>query len=189
MNVRLTIVAAVILGYSAFPALAAEPQATFEELQKCSGLQDATQRLRCYDALMPRVRAALAKGPEELSRDDQATLFGFNFSDIFGSSGGAASTPQTFGSNDLPQPEPAVGSARAIESITAIVKEHAMTPTGKFIVFLDNGQVWRQQQGDTGTARFRSSRENKVVISHGMLGSYTLQLNGSNQVFKVNRVK
>jgi hypothetical protein len=187
MHVRLTILTAAVFGLSAVPAAAAEPEATFQELQKCSGVQEPAQRLACYDSLMPRVRAALAAGPGDLSRDDQTTLFGLNL-DIFGSS--QARTPEQFGANDLPaRPDSSVqGSARPIESITANVTEFATTPTGKFIVFLDNGQVWRQQQSDTGNARFKSSG-NVVTISYGMLGSYTLQLNGSNKVFKVNRVK
>lgn len=187
MNFRLVIASAAILGCSVLTASAVEPEATFQELQKCSGLQEPAARLACYDALMPRVRAALAAGPGELSRSDQTTLFGLNL-DIFGSS--QARTPEQFGANDLPAPPDSSvqGSARPIDSITANVTEFATTPTGKFIVFLDNGQVWRQQQSDSGTARFKS-RENKVLISYGALGSYTLQLNGSNKVFKVNRVK
>jgi hypothetical protein len=187
MNFRLVFASTAILACSVLTSSAAEPEATFQELQKCSGIQDPAPRLACYDALMPRVRAALAAGPGELTQSDQTTLFGLNL-DIFGSS--QARTPEQFGANDLPaRPDASVqGSARPIESITANVTEFATTPSGKFIVFLDNGQVWRQQQADTGNARFKS-KDNKVVISYGMLGSYTLQLNGSNKVFKVNRVK
>jgi hypothetical protein len=175
-----------LAGLAVAGARAAEPQATFEEMEKCGRVQDPAQRLACYDALQPRIRAALAAGPEALSRDDQTSLFGLDFSGLFGSS--EATTPENFGGDNLPRPEPAPGAARPIESITASVKEYAITPTGKFVVFLDNGQVWRQQQADTGTARFKS-RDNKVVISRAMLGSYELQLNGGNKTFKVNRVK
>jgi hypothetical protein len=175
-----------LAGLAVGAARAAEPQATFEAMEKCGRVQDPAQRLACYDGLMPRVRAALAAGPEALSREDQTSLFGLDFSGLFGSS--EATTPEQFGADNLPRPEPAPGAARPIESISATVTEHASTPTGKFIVFLDNGQVWRQLQSDTGTARFKN-RDNKVLISRGMLGSYELQLNGSNKTFKVNRVK
>jgi hypothetical protein len=57
-------------------------------------------------------------------------------------------------------------------------------------VFLANGQVWRQLQGDADRARFRTNpKDNTVTISRGAFGSYSLTLNGSDKVFKVTRVK
>ena len=65
-----------------------------------------------------------------------------------------------------------------------------MTPHGKFIVFLDNGQVWRQQEADTGSAHFNEKPgDNKVEISRGWLGSYTAVAQRRQQEFRVNRVK
>ena len=187
MTLRFTLAAAAIICLTMVPSVAREPEETFQELEKCSVIPDGPTRLACYDKLMPRVRAGLAAGPEELSREDQTSLFGFNFSGIFGSS--EASTPENFGSSDL-QHEPAPGSAHPLESITATVTDIAMTPHGKFIVFLDNGQVWRQQEADTGRADFRSKpSDNKVEISRAMMGSYTLSINGSNKSYRVNRVK
>jgi hypothetical protein len=55
-------------------------------------------------------------------------------------------------------------------------------------VFLEGGQVWRQLEADSGRANFRRSG-NTVTISRGLIGSYNMQINGSNAVFKVKRVK
>ncbi len=68
--------------------------------------------------------------------------------------------------------------------------DYSYTPFGKFIVFLDNGQVWRQQDGDSDRAHFSGDpRDNKVLISRGAFGSYNLQLNDAHHQFKVVRVK
>jgi hypothetical protein len=188
MNLRLTLAAVAAVSLLPLAVLAAEPEATYREMTKCSAIADAPTRLACYDALMPRIRAALAAGPAELSRSDQTSLFGLTLPDIFGSS--EPTSPQEFGANDMPQPPQPAGVPEPIDSISGTVTDYATTPLGKFVVFLDNGQVWRQQESDAGTAHFKSKAgENKVVISRGMLGSYVLQLNGSNKVFKVNRVK
>lgn len=192
MNLRLTLAAATIACLTLAPTYAAEPVDTYTELAKCSGVADSTQRLACYDALAPRIRAALANGAAELSREDQTTLFGLNLSGIFGSS--EATTPQQFGASDLPAPPPREGtpgaSIQPINSITAKLTDFALTPTGKFIVFLDNGQVWRQQDSDAATAHFRHTPgDNTVVIEKGSLGSFQLSLNGGNKLYRVNRVK
>jgi hypothetical protein len=188
MYLRAAAAALGVIGCSTLAVFATEPVDTYQELVKCGAIQDPGTRLACYDSLMPRVRAALAAGPAELSREDQTSLFGLDFSGIFGSS--EATTPQQFGADNLPQPETSPTGVRPIEEIQATLTDYAMTPLGKFIVFLDNGQVWRQQQADTGTAHFKSpASANTVVISKAMLGSYSLQLNGSNKSFKVNRVK
>ena len=77
-----------------------------------------------------------------------------------------------------------------LESISAGVSDYAYTPLGKFIVFLDNGQVWRQIPGDADRAMFRkTAKDNAVTISRGFVGSYNMTINGSAKVFKVTRVK
>jgi hypothetical protein len=70
------------------------------------------------------------------------------------------------------------------------VTEYAYTPFGKFIVFLDNGQVWRQAEGDADHAIFHKiAKDNRVTISRGALGSYNLKVNDSDKIFKVDRAK
>ena len=81
-------------------------------------------------------------------------------------------------------------AALAVDSITAGVSEFAYNPFGRFIVFLDNGQVWKQIEGDVDRAVFpKLGKDNKVTISRGFIGSYNLTINDSAKVFKVTRVK
>ncbi|MBV9695108.1 MAG: hypothetical protein JO261_15540, partial [Alphaproteobacteria bacterium] len=61
------------------------------------------------------------------------------------------------------------------------------TPYGKFVIFLDSGQVWRQIEGDADRADF--SKGVAVTISRGGLGSYSLTIGDSEKLYKVRRVK
>jgi hypothetical protein len=163
-------------------------------MDQCAAVADKDQRLACFDQLGPQVKAALAEvpmaGPPTM--EQQRSWFGFDIGNIFGSAPAQQTTPEQFGSEGLPAPPPKEGEPprpEPLESITAKVTDYAYNPFGKFVVFLEGGQVWRQIEGDSGRAQFRKNGDNTVVISRGLIGSYNLQINDSNAVYKVKRVK
>jgi hypothetical protein len=166
-------------------------------LQKCAGVVEDKARLACYDALVRPAQAALSRPPEPQevthppTQEEQKSWFGFDLNGLFNSSPSQQTTPQQFGSERLPSTQQKVEAAKEeVESISAGVTDYAYTPFGKFIVFLDNGQVWRQLQGDSDHALFRkNAKDNKVTIERGLIGSYNLSVNDSTRVFKVERVK
>jgi hypothetical protein len=166
-------------------------------LENCATIADDKARLACYDALVRPAQTALARPPEPQeatappTKEEQRSWFGFDISGLFGASPSNETTPQQFGSENLPATKEKVEKAQEeVDSITAGVSEYAYTPFGKFIVFLDNGQVWRQLQGDADHAIFRKvPKDNKVAISRGFIGSYNLTINDSSKLFKVERVK
>jgi hypothetical protein len=110
--------------------------------------------------------------------------------------GGSASpdkqtTPKQFGSENLPPAPRAPDVAAApkpLDSITAGVEDVAFNPFGRFTVFLDNGQIWQQLQGDTDKARFPKGKFD-VTIERGLLGSYNLTVEGHGRLYKVKRLK
>jgi len=188
MNLRLVVLAACVLAAST-AAHAATSREMLDLLAQCADIKDGTERLSCYDKLAPQLRETLAavKKPAERTEEDKISIFGFDFGGVFGSREGPTS-PEEFGKNQMPAPAPEEG--QVIESITADVTDYARTPFGRFIVVLDNGQVWRQIDSDTSVARFeRDAKDNKVVISRGLLGSYNLKINEQNATFKVKRLK
>ena len=126
-----------------------------------------------------------------LTAEEERSWFGFDLSSLFGSSPSQQTTPAQFGSDRLPATHAEEQTAAAaVDSITAAVTDVAFTPFGRFIVFLDNGQVWRQIEGDADRAIFKKpAKDNKVIISRGFIGSYNLTLNDSDKLFKVTRVK
>jgi hypothetical protein len=160
-------------------------------LSRCLAMGDAQARLACYDDLarsvappVTHVAAPVAPTPPVVAPPPPQATFGVP-------NQATQTTPEQFGSDSLPKPAPEPAAApKEIDSIAATVTEYAKNPFGKFIVFLDNGQVWRQLQGDSGEARFnRKPEDNKVRIERGLLGSYTLLLNDSAKTFKVERIK
>lgn len=174
-------------------AMAASRDDVIEAIGKCASVADDKARLACYDSLAPRVRDALATPPasidHEPTRQEQESWFGFNIGNLFGGGSSAPTTPEQFGKERTEEAHQA-RQHEEIESITAGVTEVAFTPFGHFILFLDNGQVWRQLPGDADRARFKSRvSDNKVTISHGSLESYNLTINGSAKLYKVTRVK
>jgi hypothetical protein len=187
----------IALVFVVFPVLYSQAFAdmredTLEAFGRCAAVADNTARLACYDRLAPRVKDALARPPATLDRtptkQEQESWFGFNLDDLFGG-GSNATTPEAFGKERTPKVQ-AAREHEEIESISSQLSEVSFTPFGQFIIFLANGQVWKQLQGDSARAHFRSKpTDNTVTISRGFLGSYNLSLNGSAEVFKVTRVK
>jgi len=182
----------------ATPALAAPAtQDLLEAIGHCAGISDDHARLACYDSLAPHVKEAIAAPPATLPEnrpptpEEQRSWFGFDIGNPFGTHPEQQTTPAQFGSDRLPETQAPPGTEVApLDSITAGVTDVAYTPFGKFIVFLDNGQVWRQIEGDTDHAIFRKpAKDNKVTISRGFIGSYNLTLNGGARVYKVTRLK
>jgi hypothetical protein len=179
-------------------ALAGPRDDVLEAMGKCSALTDDKARLSCYDAVAPRLRDALNRPPEALAHapteEEQKSWFGFDIGNWFNGNPppAAQTTPGQFGAENLPPKQAPAGNGAPelpapIESITATVTDYSFNPFGKFIVFLDNGQVWKEI--DTGLAHFTKGGTNTVKIERGMLGSYNLYVNDSNKLFKVTRVK
>lgn len=197
MNSRLAAVTCALLLLLPVGLKADERDDALRALDQCAGVGDKEQRLACYDQLAPQVKAALAahplahSGPPTVA--EQKSWFGFDFGDLFGTSPRAQDTPDKFGSEALPKKEPAPGAEPPppgpIDSISAKVTEVTYSRFGKFVVFLDNGQVWRQIEGDGDQAEFPKGGEIVVTIERGALGSYNLLIGDSAKTFKVKRLK
>src|SRR5438067_576582 len=202
MNFRLLALTGAILA-AASPVRAAQPptpvspQDVLEAVGRCASILEKEARLTCYDALAPRVRDALAAPPTSLpgSRaptvEEQRSWFGFDLGSLFGSGPAQQTTAEQFGGDRLAAAHAKEETAAAeVASITAGVTDVAYTPFGRFIVFLDNGQVWRQIEGDADHATFKKPpKYNKVLINRGFIGSYNLVINDSAKLYKVTRVK
>ena len=201
MKMRAIAVTLGLLAVASGPALAGPRDDVLDAMGKCATLTDNKARLDCYDAVAPRLRDALNRPPEALSHppteEEQKSWFGFNLDGLFGSNGtppAVQTTPGQFGADKLAAKEaPAAEGAaqpeqpKPIESITATVTDYSINPFGRFIVFLDNGQVWKQIDADV--AHFSKGGSNTVMIERGMMGSYNMHINDGNHVYKVTRVK
>jgi len=174
-------------------------------MAKCAAVADATARLACYDALNPVVKAAQAEPPPAAAPAAQPPAAEtadnrpwYSVDRIFGVAPRDQHTADQFGGENIAPPTPPPGAPATpanmtppppLDSISAGVTEYSFTVYGKFIVILDNGQVWEQLQSDSGLAHFMKSGKNTVTISRGALGSYDLVINDASVLFKVKRLK
>ena len=139
-------------------------------MKRCDTLADNKAWLDCHDAATAQMRAAIQATPGAPAAQPQM--------------------PQQFGQEDLRSARPNPASRGQIKRLTARVVNFSISPTGYFTVALDNGQVWRQVDGDTNYARFRTpASRNLVNIERGFLRSYNLHIQGASEGYKVHRVR
>jgi hypothetical protein len=95
----------------------------------------------------------------------------------------APAPPSGLGSEHLPR----TASVRRASEMVAGVASISYDARGHFTVALDNGQIWRQLEGDT--AVLQGARNSTVRISRGALGSYDLNIVGHNATYRVLRLQ
>lgn len=196
MNFRTIVLASAgALVFCGGVAMAGPREDVLQALGKCAAITDGAQRLSCYDALAPRARDAMITPPSIAAhpptKNEQESWFGFDISGLFGSDSKQQTTPEAFGTEKLPDTHEKVAQAeKAIDEVTLPVTEVTYNPFGKFVVFLKNGQIWKQVTGDADRAMFpRNLNGVTVTISRGFIGSYNLKIGDSNKIYKVTRVR
>jgi hypothetical protein len=166
----------VALAAAPGPAFADATRDALAEVAKCADIADSAERLKCFDAAMPRAKSALAAPAAETPTKSLLEWFGFSRPPP------PTTKPEEFGK---PPPEPT-----EISEITSDVLEFARTPYGKVLFVLENGQVWRQLDSDgTVVQDPQRGKTMKVLIERGALGSYNLTIEGRNGLIKVRRLK
>ena len=182
-SISVSFIPAVLLAFAGAmatgPAMADAARDALAEMAKCADVTDAAERLKCFDAAVPRAKNALAVPTPETAPTKSGFLEWFGFS-----------RPQPVTKSEdfgKPPPESLPGE---INEITDDVLEFAKTPRGKAVFILQNGQVWRQLDSD-GTVVLDPAQgaTMKVKVERGALGSYNLTIAGRNGLIKVVRLK
>ncbi len=70
-----------------------------------------------------------------------------------------------------------------------VVASYDTVPYEKLMVTLENGQVWRQINGDTQKIRVDLKRNQTVDIEESSLSGYKLRLNEMSRTIRVERVQ
>jgi hypothetical protein len=77
-----------------------------------------------------------------------------------------------------------------IETASSPIAAYVFNDNGLFTVTLENGEVWRQADGDSRIAYWRKPASNYVVtVRSGALGSAYLEVRGETGVYKVRRIR
>lgn len=167
-----------ISAFVATPACADATRDALTEIAKCADISDSSARLKCFDAAVPSARSALATAAQP-EKDKGGILEWFGFS--------RPQKPATK-AEDFGKPRPS--RPDEITQITASVLEFARTARGRAVFILDNGQVWRQLDGDdTVVLEPQPGKAMKVTIAIGLLGNYNLTVEGRNAFVRVLRLK
>ncbi|MGA8707177.1 MAG: hypothetical protein WB646_09335 [Steroidobacteraceae bacterium] len=150
-------------------------------IERCRALEDSGERLLCYDSLFPRVSASSAGSTLQPRPPDRSTDEG---SDAPAASGQAPEDAvRTFGLSGAR--ERAAAGVSVIDRVSATVTELRHEPGGRFVVYLDNGQVWRQIETDTWATPRKGER---VTIRRGVFSSYMLET-AENLATHVSRIR
>ena len=181
----------IVLQCSATDAIAGPREDAAAAMTRCDTLVDNKAWLDCHDAATAQMRAAIQSVPSGSVARPQAHRNRSNdgfFGGLFGHS--EAGPPQQFGQEDLRPARANQASRGQAKSLSARVVSISFSPTGYFTVELENGQTWRQVDGDTNYARFRSPVSRNIVnIEHGFLRSYNLHIQGKSEGYKVRLIK
>jgi hypothetical protein len=146
------------------------------QLSACLQISGVLQRLACYD------RVAHAVAPVSAPRIASRSM-----TSIAPAPPLAAPPVGATGLGSERLPQLASSSPRVPQQMIAGVAGVSYDGRGRFTMTLDNGQVWRQLEGDT--ALLKGTRFPAVRISRGVLGSYDLNIVGRNATYRVSRLQ
>ena len=159
------------------PVCADATRDALTEIAKCADIPDSSARLKCFDAAVPGARSALATPVRADQEGGLLEWFGFSRPKK------PVTKPEDFG-------KPPQSGPDEMTQMSATVLEFARTARGRALFVLDNGQVWRQLDGDdTVILEPLPGKTMKITIALGMLGNYNLTIEGRNSAVRVSRLK
>lgn len=173
----------------------AAPVPLEEAIADCAAVSGASERLACFDAVAGRLKAAgrqvAAPASTAAAPSPVATPAVSAPAAAPAVAAAPAETPVArFGAEALSRPAAASTEPPAeLDEIHAKVVAVQYSPLGRFTISLDNGQIWRQQDGDAKRAQFSSKGGEAVSISRGFLSSYNLVIETRTGLYKVKRVR
>ncbi|HEV7633199.1 MAG TPA: hypothetical protein VGO41_09445 [Steroidobacteraceae bacterium] len=181
---RVSLITAMLCVVPTVHAATAAP----ESMRACSRLQDSLQRLVCYDREFAVLDAAAGTAAAPAAPIPAAAVAApASAASTSAASTSAAPVAAQFGDELVSRKtRPAKGSTEA--SLTAGVTALREDQRGTWVISLDNGQVWRQQE--VGMP-FPLRTGETVRIDKGVLGSYMLTrvVEGWTRWIRVTRVK
>ena len=141
------------------------------ELIDCRALTSSVARLDCYDQLVDAQHASPNQAAERRTAENPAPVV------TTAAAATAASVPKLSqedlfgkGETELRKSVQEATGTKAIDRIEATVVEVRKSASGRVVITLDNGQVWKQSE----SSRARVSVDDKVTIRRRSFGSYTL---------------
>jgi len=155
------------------------------QLTACLPISGMLQRLACYDRVAHSIAPAPRSAPVQRPAASPPPVSYVPPIAAAAPPVVAAAPPIGLGAERLPRT--ASAAPRRTQELIATVASVTYDPRGRFTITLDNGQVWRQLEGDT--AVLQGARNASVRISRGAIGSYDLNVVGRNASYRVLRLQ
>lgn len=183
------ILSLAVCAVATLPAMATPAADALDAVAKCADIPGTAERLQCFDGAAVKAKSVLDEARKQAEAEQKPESEGGLLAWFgFAPEEKPVTKPEDFGRNIDVGPKP--GEPKEITEISSKVLEFAQNAHGKSIFILDNGQVWRQIDGDTTEFYYREKDGPLMVtISKGMLGSFVLKAQGKSGSLKVRRVK
>ncbi len=178
------------------PSMAAEPSESdaMHDIASCRGISKSKARLRCFDRATKFLDEVLERSAQAQQTESQG---GKNTTSV-AALPAVTPPPAPYDAEEV-DPDASFGAENLVKKdgrerkkeLRGIAASITTTKSGKFIVVLENGQVWRQLQGDTNKLRVRRGAESglDVIIKRRAMGAYALRLTNARISILVRRVK
>ena len=155
-----------------------------DEILECRSIAVESERLRCFDKTTEAAARNMASSGEENAGDNQSPP-----RIASGASQASEDSEDSFGAEDLAQLR--VEQDDTPKTLRARLVGLSFTQAGRYIITLDNGQVWRQITGDTNNLRLPNATGDGVpiIIKKGLLGSHMLRPASSKRSIRVERIQ
>ena len=170
-----SVLCALLLCAPAHAQGAPEPVEAVAAALACRGLDDAAEKLACFERAATGLEAAFpdAALPDEERREVVEERRQRRIIDLFGFARGSDEAREVARA-DLPSQSVQVDE-EAVREIELAVAQVSRTPNGKALIVLENGQVWRQTDSDSTRVPMRDSTKS-AEIRRKLFGSYSMRL-------------
>ena len=151
------------------------------DILECRSITEQTERLRCFDDTTESAAKNIAAADVAPNDGKQSPMQV--------ASGEGQSKEDSFGAEDLVRER--LKQEKTPKSLNAKLVGLRFTRSGRYVITLDNGQVWRQITGDSNELRLPRATGDGVpiIIKKGSLGSHLLRPASSKRSIRVERVK
>jgi hypothetical protein len=179
------------------PSIAAGPSEPdgLRDIASCRGISKSKARLRCFD----RATKFLDEAPERVAQVQRTESEGGKGTiSVVAALPAEAPPPASYDAEEV-DPDASFGAENLVKKdgrerkkeLRAVTVSITTNKIGKYTVVLDNGQVWRQLQGDSNKLRVRRGAESGqgVIIKRRAMGAYALRLTNAKTSILVRRVK
>lgn len=154
---------------------------------KCAEIGATAERLQCFDSAAAAAKSVLDANQPAATQDagsDGGLMSWFGLAP----ENKPVTKTEDFGINEANIPEEK--RPAEISKISGKVVEFAKNALGRSVFILDNGQVWKQIEGDSTEVYQRAADgDMSVTIEKAMFGSFSLRIDGRTGIIKVRRVK